>query len=107
MASPEEVTQLLIECGKGNRAAFDQLMPLVYAELHRMAGHYMSMQKEAHTLQTTALIHEAYIRLAGGFDKQWENRAHFLGVAAKAMRHIRSITLVPTRQSGVEEKVGL
>src|ERR1700758_5505617 len=63
-------------------------MPLVYAELHRMASHYMGMERAAHTLQTTALIHEAYIRLAGGSDKQWENRAHFFGVAAKAMRHI-------------------
>jgi RNA polymerase sigma factor (TIGR02999 family) len=88
MASPEEITQLLVACGEGNQAAFDQLMPLVYSELHRMASRYMRMQSGAHTLQTTALIHEAYLRLAGSSRKQWENRVHFFAVAAKAMRHI-------------------
>lgn len=88
MASPEEVTQLLIECGQGSRTAFDQLMPLVYAELRRIARHYMGMQGAGHTLQTTALINEAYLRLAGGPSKGWQNRAHFFGVAAKAMRHV-------------------
>ena len=85
---PHEVTQLLIECGKGNEAAFDQLMPLVYAELRLMARRYMRMQDPGHTLQATALIHEAYLRLIGDSDKQWTNRAHFFGVAAKSMRHI-------------------
>src|SRR5438105_317801 len=88
MTSPQEVTQLLIEWRDGNQAALDQLMPLVYAELHRMASHYMGMQNPAHTLQATALIHEAYVRLAGDSGKKWENRAHFFGVAAKAMRHV-------------------
>jgi RNA polymerase sigma-70 factor, ECF subfamily len=88
MASQQEVTQLLIECGNGNQAAFDQLLPLVYAELHRMAGHYMCMQHSGHTLQTTALIHEAYLRLVGVSAKRWENRAHFFAGAAKSMRHV-------------------
>jgi RNA polymerase sigma-70 factor (ECF subfamily) len=88
MASPTEVTQLLLEYGKGNQAALDQLLSLVYAELHRMANYYMSRQNPAHTLQTTALIHEAYLRLAGNSLQECGNRAHFFGVAAKAMRHV-------------------
>jgi len=87
MTSPQ-VTQLLIEWGKGNEAARDQLMPLVYGELHRMASRYMGTQNPGHTLQTTALIHEAYFRLTGDDGKHWNNRAHFLAVAAKSMRHI-------------------
>jgi RNA polymerase sigma-70 factor (ECF subfamily) len=85
---PQEVTQLLVEWGKGNEAALDQLMPLVYAELRRIARLYMGMQNPGHTLQATALIHEAYVRLIGDSDKQWANRAHFFGVAAKSMRHV-------------------
>jgi RNA polymerase sigma factor (TIGR02999 family) len=88
MASPQEVTQLLFAWSEGDQAAFDRLIPLVYSELHRMASRYMKMQSAAHTLQTTALIHEAYLRLVGGSSKQWESRAHFFGVAAKAMRHV-------------------
>ena len=85
--SPQQVTRLLKEWGDGNQAALHQLMPLVYAELHKMARRYMIQQSPGHTLQTTALIHEAYVRLAGGPGKRWDNRAHFFGVAAKAMRH--------------------
>src|SRR3954469_4074355 len=88
MATPQEVTQLLIEWGNGNQGALDQLMPLVYAELHRMASRYMARQAPLHTLQATALIHEAYVRLAADSGRQWENRAHFFRIAAKAMRHI-------------------
>src|SRR3954466_9358780 len=88
MASPSEVTQLLLEYGRGNQAALDQLFPLVYAELHRMARRYMGQQNPAHTLQTTALIHEAYLRLAGDSPREWESRTHFFGVAAKSMRHV-------------------
>jgi len=63
-------------------------MPLVYAELHRIASREMRKQNPAHTLQTTALIHEAYVRIAGDSAKQWKNRNHFFGAAAKAMRHV-------------------
>jgi RNA polymerase sigma-70 factor (ECF subfamily) len=84
----QQVTQLLNEWGKGNQAALEELMPVVYAELHKMAKRYMDQQDPRHTLQTTALIHEAYLRLAGDSAKQWQNRAHFFGVAAKAMRHV-------------------
>jgi len=88
MPSPEEVTQLLAEWGRGSQAALDQLMPLVYAELHRMASRFMSTQNVGHTLQPTALINEAYVRLASDDGRQWENRAHFFSVAAKSMRHV-------------------
>ena len=84
--APHHITQLLKEWGNGDQAALDRLMPLVYAELQRMARRHMDQQRPGHTLQTTALIHEAYMRLAGDSAKRWENRAHFFGVAAKAMR---------------------
>jgi RNA polymerase sigma-70 factor, ECF subfamily len=87
MGSPQEVTQLLVEWGKGNQAALEELMPLVYAELRRMAGRYMQMQQPGHTLQPTALINEAYLKLAGE-SKKWQDRAHFFAVAAKSMRHV-------------------
>jgi RNA polymerase sigma-70 factor (ECF subfamily) len=88
MIPPAEVTQLLTAWGKGNRAALDQLMPLVYGELHRMASRHMSAQSPAHTLQTTALINEAYLRLAGDAGRDWENRDHFFRIAARAMRQV-------------------
>ena len=87
-ASPQQISQLLIAWGNGDQAALDQLMPLVYGELRRMARRYMRDQPAGHTMQTTALIHEAYLRLVGQEEKRWQNRAHFFGVAAQAMRHI-------------------
>ena len=86
--SLSEVTQLQIAWGNGEQAALDKLMPLVYDELRRIARPYMRRQSPGHTLQTTALIHEAYLKLVGQADKHWQNRAHFFGVAAQAMRHI-------------------
>jgi RNA polymerase sigma factor (TIGR02999 family) len=85
---PNEVTQLLREWSQGDQAAPEKLMPLVYAELRRMAHGYMAGQNRGHTLQTTALIHEAYLRLVDQSEKQWKNRSHFFAVAAQAMRHI-------------------
>ena len=87
-SSTLEVTKLLNEWRNGNPAALEQLMPVVYAELHKLARRHMQRQNPNHTLQTTALIHEAYLRLAGDSRKPWENRAQFYGVAAKAMRHV-------------------
>ena len=84
--APQHITQLLNQWSNGDQAALDRLMPLVYAKLRRMARRHMNQQRPGHTLQTTALIHEAYMRLAGDSGKQWENRTHFFGVAAKAMR---------------------
>jgi len=86
--SPQEVTRLLLEWGKGDQAALDKLMPLIYAELKVMAKRYMSREDPAHTLQTTALINETYLRLVEQPERRWQNRAHFFGVAAQVMRHI-------------------
>jgi RNA polymerase sigma-70 factor, ECF subfamily len=83
-----QITLLLNELSLGNKVAFDQLMPLVYEELRRMAKRFMNKQQGDHTLQTTELIHEAYLKLADGKEKEWQNRSHFFGVASQAMRHI-------------------
>jgi len=86
--SSQEVTKLLLAWSNGDPAALDQLMPLIYEELHRMAKQYMGREHSGHTLQTTALINEAYLRLVDQKSVQWQNRAHFFGVAAQVMRHI-------------------
>jgi len=86
--SQDDVTQLLIAWSDGDRAALDKLMPLVYDELRHKARQYMIGQQPGHTLQTTALIHEAFLKLVKQPQKRWQNRAHFMGVAAQAMRHI-------------------
>jgi RNA polymerase sigma factor (TIGR02999 family) len=83
-----EISLLLLDWSKGDEYALEQLMPLVYEELRRMARNYLRRQPSGHTFQTTELIHEAYLKIAAGEEKQWQNRAHFFGVAAKAMRHI-------------------
>ncbi len=87
-STSHEVTQLLIDWGKGDAAALDRLLPLVHAELRKMARRYMARQNPGHTLQTTALINEAYLKLVGQQEKHFQNRAHFFGVAAQAMRSI-------------------
>jgi RNA polymerase sigma factor (TIGR02999 family) len=84
--SPQEISRLLIAWSDGDHTALDELMPLVYEELRHIARRYK--RDGNHTLQTTALVHEAFLRLAGNGGKQWQNRAHFFGVAAQAMRHI-------------------
>ncbi len=86
--SPHEVTQLLVAWGNGDEAARDQLMPLVYDELHRLAHQYMNRERPGHTLQTSALVNEAFVRLVGQRDVHWQNRAHFFGIAAQMMRRI-------------------
>jgi RNA polymerase sigma factor (TIGR02999 family) len=83
-----QVTQLLVAWTNGDHAALDKLLPLVYDELRRMARHQMRRQRPGHTLQTTALVHEAFLKLVNHPEKQWHNRGHFLGVAARAMRHV-------------------
>ena len=85
--SSDSVTLLLSQLRGGDRSAFDALLPLVYHHLRRMASRYMSSERDGHTLPATALVHEAYLRLAGS-DGDWENRAHFYAVAARVMRHI-------------------
>lgn len=83
-----QITALLIEWSKGDEIAFEELMPIVYDELRRMARGYLRRQANGHTFQTTELIHEAYVKLAGQEKQSWQNRAHFFGVASHAMRHI-------------------
>lgn len=87
-APTNEVTQLLIDWSGGNQAALNKLMPLVEAELHRLAHHYMNRERAGHTLQTTGLVNEAYLRLVGQHKMTWQNRAHFFGIAARLMRQI-------------------
>src|SRR4029450_9019799 len=84
----QRVTDLLVQWGQGNDAALAELTPLVYEELRRVAHHYLSGQRPNHPLQTTALVNEAYLRLADQTNPQWQNRAHFFAVAARAMRQI-------------------
>jgi RNA polymerase sigma factor (TIGR02999 family) len=79
---------LLVRWREGDRHALDDLLPLVYDELHRLAGYYMRGERPSHTLQTSALVNEAYLRLAGAEDIQWQNRAHFFAISAQVMRHI-------------------
>src|SRR5213595_3284130 len=86
--SPQRVTQLLSDWSHGDDAALAVLTPLVYEELRRLAHHFMEGQRPEHTLQTTALVNEAYLRLADQTDPRWQNRAHFVAVAARAMRQI-------------------
>src|SRR2546425_9460496 len=86
--SSEEVTQLLVAWSNGDQAALDQLMPLVYRELHRLARRRLGRENAGHTLQTTALVHEAYLRLVMQKEAQWQNRAHFFAIAAQMMRRI-------------------
>lgn len=86
--SSNEVTELLGRWGGGDDAARDALIPLVYDELRRLAKHFLARERPGHTLQSTALVHEAYLKLVGPSSMQFANRAHFFAVAAKLMRHI-------------------
>ena len=85
---PGAVTQLLLAWGGGDRSAYDRLVPLVYEELHDMAQRYLRHERSDHTLQPTALVHEAYLRLVDQSSARWNSRAQFFGVAAQAMRRI-------------------
>jgi RNA polymerase sigma-70 factor, ECF subfamily len=84
----EQVTQLLAQLTGGNRAVVDELLPLVYRELKRMAGGQLKGERPGHTLQATALVHEAYMKLVDQREVTWQNRAHFFGVAAQVMRRV-------------------
>jgi RNA polymerase sigma factor (TIGR02999 family) len=88
MNQTSEVTRLLEAVEHGDPKAAEELLPLVYQELRRLAGHKMSGEAPGHTLQATALVHEAWLRLAGSHQQNWQNRAHFFAAAAEAMRRI-------------------
>ena len=86
--TPGELTQLLIAWSQGDARALEQLTPLVYAELRKIAHRYMNRERAGHTLQTTAVVHEAFLRLLGNPQENWQNRAHFYAIAAQMMRRI-------------------
>ena len=88
MASPPHVTALLLDWSRGNPSALNQLLPLVYAELRRIAARQLRTERVGHTLQPTALVHEVYLRLVDQRHVDWQNRAHFFGAAARVMRRI-------------------
>lgn len=88
MSTQSEITRLLADWSKGDQAALDKLLPLVYDELHRLSSSYMRRERPDHTLQTTALVHEAYLRLVGQQNVRWQTRVHFFAAAAQVMRHI-------------------
>lgn len=98
-----EITRLLLAWSNGDREALDRLAPLVYNELRRLAKSYMRKERAGHTLQTTALIHEAYLRLIDAGQVEWRNRAHFFGVAARAMRQI---LVEMARERGCQKRGG-
>lgn len=86
--SAHEVTDLLVKWGRGDQAALDALLPLVHQELRRRAHRYLARERRGHTLQTTALVNEAYLRLVTQAEVRWQDRAHFFAVSAQVMRHV-------------------
>jgi RNA polymerase sigma factor (TIGR02999 family) len=88
MGQASQTTQILIDLGRGNRSAADRLLPLVYDELRALAAGYMKGERESHTLQPTALVHEAYLRMIDQSGVDWKNRAHFFAVAAQMIRRV-------------------
>jgi RNA polymerase sigma-70 factor, ECF subfamily len=87
-SAPRDITRLLLAWNNGDEAALEELTPLVYAELHRLARRYMGRERSGHTLQTSALVNEAYLRLIDWKNVRWQNRAHFFAVSAQLMRRI-------------------
>jgi len=101
--APLATTDLLNRVAGGDKQAEELLLPLIYSELRRIAAHHLRQERPSHTLQTTALVHEAYLRLIGLTDIDWKSRTHFFGVAAQLMRHV----LVDyARQRGAEKRGG-
>jgi len=88
MPTSHDVTKLLLEWSNGNRSAMDELLPLVYRELQKIAHRYLGRERQSNTLQTTALVHEAFLKLVDQRRVEWQNRAHFFGIAARLMREI-------------------
>jgi len=109
-SSSETITELLIQWREGDRAALDRMIPLVYKELRRMASYYMRRRRPGDTLQTSALINEAYLRLVDHKNMRWQNRAHFFAVAAQAMRRIlvdHARNRVRAKRGGTAQKISL
>jgi RNA polymerase sigma factor (TIGR02999 family) len=109
-ASSSKITRLLDGWSRGDRAALDQLVPLVYDELHRLAGRQLRQERPNHTLQPTALVHEAYVKLIDQRRVHWKNRAHFFGVAARLMRRVlvdHARSRLAAKRGGGEPRVSL
>jgi RNA polymerase sigma factor (TIGR02999 family) len=109
-ASQKAITQLLIEWGKGDREAMEKMLPLVYAELRRIAANRLRAERPGHTLQPTALVHEAYLRLVEQQRVNWKNRAQFFGIAAEMMRRIlinHALSKKADKRGGKAVKVSL
>jgi RNA polymerase sigma factor (TIGR02999 family) len=108
--TPDHVTQLLIDWSNGDKAALDKLIPLVYDELRRLARYYMRRERSGATLQTTALVNEAYLRLIDQKNVRWQNRAHFFAIAAQLMRRIlidRARKRYNSKRGGDVQKISL
>ena len=104
MSATHEVTLLLAEWARGNQQALNELTPLVYKELRQLAASYLRKERHGHTLQPTALVHEAYLRLVDQKNPNWQNRSHFYGVAARLMRQI---LVDHARRKGAAKRAGL
>jgi RNA polymerase sigma factor (TIGR02999 family) len=98
----DNVTRLLLEWGDGNQQALEEMLPLIYDELRRLAHNFLYRERPGHTLQTTALVHEAYLKLIDQRDARWQNRAHFFAIAAQAMRRI----LIDSARKHIADKRG-
>jgi len=110
MNAKHDVTQILLRWNEGDTAAADKLMPLVYEELRRLARGYLARERRDHTLQATALVHEAYLRLADQTRLSWKDRAHFYGIAARVMRRIlvdHARVHNAAKRGGLEQKLSL
>ncbi len=110
MPTSHDVTKLLLEWSDGNRSAIDELLPLVYRELQKIAHRYLGRERQSNTLQTTALVHEAFLKLVDQRRVEWQNRAHFFGIAAQAMRRIlvdHARQRLADKRGGAAEKVAL
>lgn len=110
VTGPDQVTRLLVDWQHGDKDALDQLMPLVYHELRKLAASYLKKERRNHTLQPTALIHEAYVRMVRQEIPEWQNRAHFFGVAARLMRQIlvdHARTVKASKRGGEQQRLAL
>lgn len=106
----DNVTQLLIDWSSGNQQALEELLPLIYNELRHLAHNFLYRERRGHTLQTTALVHEAYLKLIDQKDARWQNRAHFFAIAAQAMRRILIDSArrhTAEKRGGPQEKISL
>jgi RNA polymerase sigma factor (TIGR02999 family) len=106
----DNVTRLLIDWSGGNQQALEELLPLIYDELRRLAHNFLYRERPGHTLQTTALVHEAYLKLIDQKDARWQNRAHFFAIAAQAMRRILIDSArrhMAEKRGGHQEKISL